>query len=188
MNFFLVRLAVWFVTLVAFPIPVTLVPHSFVIEVLQGINLDAPDARECEEPRCVYVDVNLAERVLARLEQAGEKEIDPWRRDDYRIAWITTAWAQSGVPDWFWRGPMPAHAAATYQVLDCHPDQVWPRIVAKRKEKLGREYSRQYDENDRPIFADIVAGSFVASSPKKPCASERRGVRRKAAQTQNLAA
>lgn len=177
MNFLLVRLAVWFVTLVVFPIPLTIVPRSFAVEVLERLIADAP-ARECQEPPCV----DLAERVLVRLEQAEKKEIDPWLRDDLRIAWITVQWSQRGVPGWFWRGSsLPPHVAATYQVLDCHPDAVWPRIVAKRKEKLGREYSRWYDEHDLPVLA--------ASSPKKPCASERRGTnRKKAATSQTFAA
>lgn len=158
MRFFVVRLAVWLVTLVLFPIPVTVVPLSFALEVLERITLDAP-ARECQEPPCV----DLAERVLVRLEQAEKKEIDPWLRDDLRIAWITTTWAQSGVPKWFLRGPLPPHVAATYQVLDCHPDEVWPRIVARRKAKLGNEYSAWCDENGnlrpakKPARSETVA-------------------------------
>lgn len=157
MNFFLVRLGVWFVTLLLFPIPVTLVPRSFAVEVLERITVHAPAARECQEPPCV----NLAERVLVRLEQAEKKEIDLWLRDDIRIAWITTAWSQSGVPQWFWRGSsLPPHVAATYQVLDCHPDAVWPRIVAQRKAKLGPCYQQFFGAElppKKPSRAETVA-------------------------------
>jgi hypothetical protein len=172
MNFFLVRLIVWFVALVVFPIPVTLLPRSFQIEVLQCISLDAlPQERP--------LDLDRTERVLAYLETAGKNEIDAWLRDDIRIAWITAKWSQHGVPEWSWRKDSPPHVAATYQVLNCLPDEVWPRILAKRKEKLGSEYSRFYDANDQPIFI---------SSVKKPCASERWLTRRKKAASEDLAA
>jgi hypothetical protein len=180
MNFFLVRLVVWVVTLVVCPIPVNLYVRSFQVEVLQRITLVAPAARECQEPDCV--EVYLAERVLVRLQQAEKSEIDPWLRDDLRIAWITTKWSQHGVPEWAWHRNSPPHSAATYQVLNCLPDEVWPRILAKRKEKLGSEYSRFYDANDRPIF------NSVPFSVKKPCASEWRGTPRKKAASENLAA
>ena len=145
MNFFLVRLVVWFVTLALFPIPVTVFPRSFAVEVLERINLSAPAARECAE--LSRVEVNLAERVLVRLEEAEKKEIDPWLRDDIRIAWITTRWSQTGVPEWAWHRDSPPYVAATYQVLNCLPDEVWPRIVATRKAQLGSLYSALYDEN-----------------------------------------
>jgi hypothetical protein len=170
MNFFLLRLAVWLLGLVLFPLPVNLYARSFEVEVLQRITCDAlPQERPLER----------TERILAYLETAEKQEIDPWLRDDLRIAWITTDWSQRGVPEWNWRRDSPPFVAATYQVLNCHPDQVWPRIVAKRKETLGHEYSRFYDANDQAIFI---------SSVKKPCASERRRTRRKSPASKDLAA
>jgi len=101
------------------------------------------------------------ERVLVRLEQTNKKETDPWFRDDYRIAWITVKWAAEGVPEWSWRRDSPPHVAATYQVLHCHPDEVWPRMLENRRAKLGAEYSDWYD----------AAGNLRADAPKKDSAS-----------------
>src|ERR1700723_2574035 len=133
MNCLLTRFVLWLLTLAVFPIPATQVPRSFEIEVLQQrITLDAlPQERPLEQ----------TERVLAYLETTGKNEIDPWLRDDLRIAWITAKWSQHGVPEWAWHRYSPAHSAATYQVLNCLPDEVWPRILAKRKSQLGSLYS-----------------------------------------------
>jgi hypothetical protein len=90
------------------------------------------------------------ERVLEYLESAQKKEIDPWLRDDYRIAWITTSWALEGVPEWAWHADRGPHAAATYQVLGCLPDEVWPRIVAARHAKLGSLYATIWGEQSSP--------------------------------------
>ena len=179
MNCMLVRLVFWLVTLAVFPIPANMIPRSFQIEVLESIQLaDVPafvtksassenlhalpattsvpalPPGECER-------VEWTERVLAYLEKAEKKESDPWFRDDIRIAWITTKWVQSGVPEWAWHRNSPPYAAATYQVLQCLPDEVWPRIVAKRKEKLGLLYAQ--------VWPEQVWGE--ASSPRKPVQS-----------------
>lgn len=73
--------------------------------------------------------LSLSDRVLARLVEAESKEIDPWARDDIRIARLTVSLAQQGRPDPF--------ITATYQALGIHPDKVWPAIVARRKAILG---------------------------------------------------
>jgi hypothetical protein len=166
MNFLPLRLAVWFVTLALFPIPLPLVGHSFQVEVLQRITLAAlPLSPESERP-----GVELTEHVLEYLEQAEKTEIDPWVRDDLRISWITVQWAQHGVPEWSWRRNSSPYVAATYQVLHCDPDEVWPRILKQRAQKLGALHAK--------VFG-------AASSPRKPVRSvdlaeyERR--RRKAA-------
>jgi hypothetical protein len=146
MNFLLVRLVLWFVTLAVFPVPVTLVPRSFEVEVLQRITLAAlPPSLESER-----TSVELTERVLVHLEKAENQEIDPWLRDDIRIAWITAKWSQHGVPDWSLHGDQAPYVAATWQVLHCHPDQVWPRLVAQRKEKLGLRYEQVWGEGSPP--------------------------------------
>lgn len=155
MNFMLVRLVLWFVTLAIFPIPLPLLAQSFQVEVLQRITLAAlPQERALEMSR------ELTERVLVRLEQAEKKEIDPWYRDDIRIAWITARWSQHGIPVWSLHGDATPHVAATYQVLHCHPEQVWPHIVAERKAKLG------------PLNETIWG---TASSPRKPVQSVKLG-------------
>lgn len=159
MNFLATRLAVWLLTLVLFPVPVTVLARSFQVEVLQRITVVAalpqerPYVQEQEQPA-----QDLAERILLHLEQAEKTEIDPWLRDDIRIAWITVAWSQTGVPDWSWHRDSTPYVAATYQVLQCLPDEVWPRIVRRRHEMLRAEYADFFPE---------------ASSPKKPVQSVR---------------
>ena len=160
MNFLLVRLLVWFISLAVFPIPATVLSRSFQLEVLQRITLDALP----QERALVETEQERTERVLAYLEQAGKKEIDPWLRDDIRIAWITAKWSQHGVPEWSWRKDSSAYVAATYQVLNCHPDEVWPRIVAARKAKLGAAYEEVWGAH---------------SVPKKPVQSEKCALREK---------
>lgn len=93
---------------------------------------------------------SLARRILARLEAAEAKEINPHFQDDIRIAWITVLYAAQELP-------IP-HVQASYRVLGLHPERVWPAIVERRKALLGRCYER-----------------FVGESlpPKKPAASER---------------
>lgn len=154
MNCFATRLILWVFTLAAFPIPWAIIPQSFQVEVLQRITLAAlPQERH---------SVNLSERVLVCLEKAERAEIDPWLRDDIRIAWITTLYAARGNPQ--------PHVDATYRVLGIHPDQVWPHIVARRQAMLGSDYPK--------FFGGI-------SSPRKPVRSmglaefERRRVEQK---------
>jgi hypothetical protein len=94
----------------------------------------------------------LVDRILFQLEQSEKRESDPWLRDDIRQAWISVST--------FSRGPFPsfqdAFVAASYRIYGTHPDQVWPKIVARRHAMLGAEY------------ADFFPN---ASGPKKPCAS-----------------
>jgi hypothetical protein len=160
MNFLFVRLLVWVITLAVFPIPATLLPRSFQVEVLQCISLDALP----QERALVETEQERTERVLAYLENAGKKEIDPWLRDDIRIAWITAKWSQHGVPEWSWHRNSLPYVAATYQVLNCHPDEVWPRILAERKAKLGAAYEEVWG---------------APSVPKKPVQRETRAAREK---------
>lgn len=148
MNFLLVRLVLWFATLALFPVPVNLWVHSFQVEVLSCTTGDSWGGSR--ERRCVVVGSDhLADRVLVRLQESEEKEIDPWLRDDIRIAWITVKWAQSGIPDWAWVKDSP-HAAATFQVLKCRPEEVWPRIMARRQAMLRAEYKDFFGEVSSP--------------------------------------
>jgi hypothetical protein len=158
MNFLLVRLVLWFFTLAVCPIPVTIWPRSFEVEVLERITVSAlPQERPLE----------VTERVLLHLENAEKKETDPWLRDDIRIAWITARWSQHGIPDWSLHGYASPYVAATWQVLNCHPDQVWPRILAQREAKLGKLHSQVWG---------------VASSPRKPVQSVKLGEGRRRGQ------
>ena len=152
MNIFAVRLVLWFVTLALFPIPASLLAQSFQVEVLQRITLAAlPPSLESERP-----GVEWTERILLRLEASEKKEIDPWLRDDIRIAWITTHWSQHGIPSWSLHGYATPYVAATWQVLHCHPEQVWPRLLEQREAKLG-------------ALHETIWGK--ASSPRKPVQS-----------------
>jgi hypothetical protein len=156
MNCLLLRFIVWLITLVIFPLSGTVLAFSFKLEVLGRITVPAlpPGAH-----------VVTVEGVLDYLGRAEKKENNPWFQDDYRIAWMTAKWARDGVPAWAWHRFSSPHVAATYQVLRCHPDQVWPRIVAARKAKLGAEYSRFYDASDNPIH--------FSTPPKKASTSVR---------------
>jgi hypothetical protein len=161
MNCLLTRFALWLLALVLFPLPLNLYARSFEVEVLERITLAALP----QERALIETEREQTERVLEYLEQAEKKEIDPWLRDDIRIAWITTQWSQHGVPDWSWHRDSPPYVAATYQVLHCRPEQVWPRIEAQRRAKLG------------VMYAEIYGGV----SPRKPVRSEKRVRRREVA-------
>jgi hypothetical protein len=115
-----VRLILWLVVSALFPLSVTGTVLSFKLEVLR---VTTPPALPPER------HLDLAERVLARLEAAEQKESDLWLRDDIRIAWITVLYASRGNPQ--------PHIDATYQVLGIHPDKVWPAICARRAALLG---------------------------------------------------
>jgi hypothetical protein len=69
----------------------------------------------------------LSERVLARLLQAEAHEPEYLYRDDIRIAWLTVLHCQRG--DAVECTP---HVLATYEVLGCHPEQVYARIILRR--------------------------------------------------------
>ena len=133
----LVRVLLWVAIFAVFPISVTTLPHSFRLEVL-GL-----DSRAVSE--------SISERVLARLAEAERKELDPWLRDDYRIAWITTLYAS--------RGNKQAHVDASYRVLGLHPDKVFPQIVARRMAKLGDQF--------------LIWFPPAALTPRKPVRSDR---------------
>ena len=88
-------------------------------------------------------------RILERLQNAEVSESDIWFRGDYRQAYICVSLAQSGEPQPF--------IASSYQVYGTHPDQVWRKIMADRKAKLGKEFADWYDE----------AGNLKPDLPKK---------------------
>ncbi len=69
--------------------------------------------------------LQFSDRILIRLVDAESRETDPWLRDDIRIARVTVGFARRG-------SPIP-HIEASYAVLGVHPDQIWPRILARRE-------------------------------------------------------
>ena len=168
------RLVIWLVLLVVCPLPVNLWVASFQEDVLERITDDALVAPVRTSAAVVDVNLDLADRVLAHLEREEKHERNPSLRDDYRIAWITTQWSQHGVPEWSLHGDESPYVAATFQVLRCHPSEVWPNIVAQRKAKLGAEYSQWYDEAGNPRH-DLP----TTEAPKKPVRSVRHSAREK---------
>ena len=147
---YLAALLLWLVTFASFPptSPISIDPGP---RITQNA---LPQERLLGRAR---VQNFWTERVLEYLESAQKKEIDPWLRDDLRISWITALWAVEGVPEWAWHADRGPHAAATFQVLGCLPDEVWPHIVAARHAKLGSLYA-------------TIWGAEV-SSPRKPVQS-----------------
>jgi hypothetical protein len=118
------RLIVWLLVFAFFPLSGTACLTSFQREVL-GCKNSSPGRAPEKEQAAVRV-----ESVLAYLERAEFKEIDPWVRDDLRIAWITVLLAS--------RGEAIPHITASYRVLGLHPEKVWPAILARRAALLGR--------------------------------------------------
>jgi hypothetical protein len=160
------RFALWLVTLAIFPIPPSLIGRSFQLEVLEH---DLSEQVECgaltqESSRSMPLEAPaLHERVGSRLLEARDQEKQPWFNDDYQIAFLTVSYAQRENLNF-----CSPHVLATADVLGCHPDKVWPRIVAQRKAKLGKFYSAWYDENDNPRPPEL--GEF-APPVKKPVRS-----------------
>ena len=92
--------------------------------------------------------MSLADRVLDYLARAECREIDPWLRDDLRIAWLTVFYAQTY--------PHP-FAFAHYQILGIHPERLQASLEARRRAQLG------------PLY-DLVMQT-TSLPPKKPAAS-----------------
>lgn len=99
---------------------------------------------------CALESLGLSGRVLKYLATAEWHEIDPWYRDDYRIAWIIVLESI--------RGNINAHIDATYRVLGCHPDHVYKRITARRKAMLGDKYAEFYPYEVAPKKPSVSAG------------------------------
>lgn len=96
-------------------------------------------------------------RILARLVEAEWLAVDPWVRDDYRIAYLTVLYAARKYPQ--------PHVEATYRVLGIHPDKVWPALIERRKTLLGP----WYESFQEKVLEDLP--------PKKPVDSVRLEVR-----------
>ena len=169
------RVLLWLAVYLVFPFSVTTALLSFQVEVLGSITSQPARTLAWGQERNLLGD--LAERVLVYLEKAETKETDPWLRDDIRIAWITVLWSRDGVPDWSLHCDTSPHTAATWQVLHCHPDQVWPRIVARRELQLGPEYSNLYD-SDGNWRSEPIPLTAADLSVRKPVQPERRLLRR----------
>lgn len=157
MNCLAIRLGVWLLTLVLFPIPQQLWAHSLRVEVFGCYeNRTVLDARQsssaaaCILPRALpplasgarAITSNWSERIIVRLLWAESREPDAWYRDDYRIARVAVGLARRGSVD-----PL---TEASYRVLGLHPDRVWPAIVARREVALGPMYEKFWGEKLPP--------------------------------------
>jgi hypothetical protein len=145
----IVRFMLWCLCFFICPLPAALAVLTFQAEVLCATTSDTFVRTGLERH---FAPQELADRVLIRLEQSEKHEPDPWLQDDVRQSWISLST--------FSRGKFPtfqdAFVAASYLMYGVHPDEVWPRIVARRRAMLGASYG--------DFFPD-------ASAPKKPCAS-----------------
>jgi hypothetical protein len=163
---FLVRVGLWLALLLACPLPPSTAALSFRIEVLGDTTFAAalppesePGNLQSEERRA---PAQVTEAVLQYLESAEQQEHDAWLRDDIRIAWITTLRASRGEPF--------PHVSATYTVLGVHPDQVWPRIEARRRAMLGADYDKFFGGNSsprKPVQSVKLAQAEVRRQRKK---------------------
>ena len=88
-------------------------------------------------------------RILDRLWEAERSEPDIWFRQDYRQAFICVSLASRCEPQPF--------ITSSYRIYGSHPDDVWPKIMANRKARLGKEFLDWYDQ----------AGSLKPDIPKK---------------------
>ena len=100
------------------------------------------------------------ERIQLRLWDAEMHEENCHFKTDYRQAFVCVSLA--------FRGNAEPFASSSYALHGCHPDQVWPRIVANRKDKLGPEYSRRYGPDDMPLPDRVVADWDYSVGPPPP--------------------
>lgn len=95
--------------------------------------------------------------ILAYLERAESIEVQPWQRDDLRVAWKTVLYAAQGHPDpW-------GYAFWSYY------GKTWEKALA--------EWAKR-DRSTEAILAKIEAEYQALPAPKKPAQSERRIKRR----------
>jgi len=76
-------------------------------------------------------------RILDRLQKAELSEPDIWYRQDYRQAFICVSLASRCEPQPF--------ITSSYRIYGSHPDDVWRKIMANRKARLGKEFADWYD-------------------------------------------
>lgn len=100
-------------------------------------------------PQPIDFGARFSERVLDRLWQARDEERNHHLLDDLIVAWQTVSLAAQGSPIPF--------VEASYNVLGCHPDYVFQRLMARRRWNLGLEYSLWFDDagNLRQSYLDI---------------------------------
>lgn len=98
-------------------------------------------------------------RILDRLEKAELAEPDVGFRQDYRQVFICVPLASRGEPQPF--------IESGYRIYGSHPDDVWPKIMAQRKAKLGWEFDLWYFENGT-TKPDVIIPDYDPLVPRKP--------------------
>jgi len=65
--------------------------------------------------------------------------------------------------------------AATHIVLHCHPDDVWPPVLANRKVRLEKEFSDWYGTagNLKPDLPKKRPAIYIADEEAEPATKER---------------
>jgi hypothetical protein len=89
--------------------------------------------------------------VIARLAQAEACESNAHYRDDIRIARLIVHYAATGEAKL-----CSPHELASYMVLGLHPDNVWPKILERRRALLGSNWEkfwRQLPPKKPPVSA-----------------------------------
>jgi hypothetical protein len=79
--------------------------------------------------------LDKSEHVLAYLASVEDAEMNPWVKDDLRIAWLTVLYAA--------RGYEIPHIWASYMVLGLHPDKVWPAMMTRREALLAQDRKKK---------------------------------------------
>jgi hypothetical protein len=152
-----------------FPIPASVTPSTLdQVDLQYQIESDSDSPHASPRPPEVTAR-RLVERILFHLAYTEAHEANPHFRTDIRIAWIAVKWASDGIPELSPYRLLPPHVAATFAVLNCHPDEVWPRILQVRQEKLGAEYSEWYDASgiSKPDIPKKKSESVSGQAPTR---------------------
>jgi hypothetical protein len=107
---------------------------------------------------------SISDRLVDYLQEAAIAECNVHFRADYQIATLIVLHCKRG--DAVKCSP---HVLATYELLGCHPDQVWLNIVKRRKAILRDEYTYWYDAAGNP--RNSISDYDPVRIPKKPPAT-----------------
>ena len=75
------------------------------------------------------------ENVLEYLASVEDAEMNPWVKDDIRIAWLTVLYAARGYKE--------PHVSASYMILGLHPNKAWTAILARREALLAQDRKKK---------------------------------------------
>jgi hypothetical protein len=96
-------------------------------------------------------------RILDRLWEAERSEPDIHLRSDYRQAFICVSLASRGEPEPF--------ITSSYRIYGSHPDEVWAKVMANRRSKLGKEFADWFDAagNRKPDIRKKTSAPITSS-------------------------